>query len=86
MKKRKKNLLTRLKHKAPSVPEFTCSHIDRVIEYIANSAKSFKPITRTQAKALIKKLERLRKNNDRLRESGRYWYDACRQVLLKLLD
>ena len=60
MKKRKKNLLTRLKHKAPSVPDFTCSHIDKVIEYIANSAKSFKPITRTQAKALIKKLERLR--------------------------
>jgi hypothetical protein len=32
-------------------------------------------------KILIRKLERLRRSNEALRESGIYWYEICKDLL-----
>jgi len=39
--------------------------------------------TKTDFKKFKRGMERLRKSNDRLRDSGRYWYEACQDYYLK---
>ena len=40
---------------------------------------------RTQFKLIEKKIERLRKANEQLRESGVYWHDTCKETVRDLL-
>lgn len=82
-KRKKEKLVTRLKRLAPKVPDYTCPDIDFIIDKIENNDKGF---TRFRKKILIKKLERLRGQNDDLRELGKYWYDKFKNYIASASD
>ena len=42
-------------------------------------------LTKTQFKAIERKMEKLRIANEKLRDSGKYWHDACRETIRDLL-
>ena len=71
--------LKRLKRLAPKVPDYTCPDIDFIVDKIENNNKGF---TKFRKRILIKKLERLRAQNDDLRELGKYWYRKFKDYLL----
>ena len=75
--------IKRLKRLAPKVPDYTCPDIDFIVDKIENNDKGF---TRFRKKLLVKKLERLRIQNEQLRDSGEYWYKKCNDYLIDLLD
>ena len=71
--------LKRLKRLAPKVPDYTCPDIDFIVDKIENNNKGF---TKFRKKILVKKLERLRAQNDDLRELGKYWYRKFKDYLV----
>jgi len=73
---RKPNLKT-LKKKAPKIPDFTCPDIDHIISYVED--KDF--LNRTQLAYFKRRMEKLRDANDKLRESGIYWYEEIKKIL-----
>jgi len=75
--------IKRLKRLAPKVPDYTCPDIDFIVDKIEKNDKGF---TKFRKKLLVKKLERLRVQNESLRESGEYWYKKCKDYLIDLLD
>ena len=77
-KKRKPNLKT-LKKKAPKIPNFTCPDIDHIMEYVEKTDK----LNRTQLAYFKRRMEKLRTSNDKLRDSGIYWYDVVKDLLDK---
>ena len=81
--RKKKPLISRLKRLAPKVPDYTCPDIDFIVDKIENNDKGF---TKFRKKILVKKLERLRIQNEQLRDSGIYWYKKCKDYLIDLLD
>ena len=77
-RKRKYNLKT-LKKQAPFVPDFTCGDIDKVIREL--DCYFGVPLKRLPLYNLKRKMEKLRKANDRLRQSGIYWYEIVKDLL-----
>ena len=73
----------RLKRLAPIVPDYTCPDIDFIVDKIENNDKGF---TRFRKKILVRKLERLRVQNEQLRDSGEYWYKKLKNYLVEFLD
>ena len=69
--KRTSIIVKRLKRLAPIVPDPTCPDIDFIVDKVDNSTK---PFTRARRKTIVRKLERLRIQNEHLRELGKYWY------------
>lgn len=74
--------LKRLKRLAPKVPDYTCPDIDFVIERVEKSYKVERPISKVSLRVLERKLERLRQQNETLRESGKYWYNKFKDYFL----
>lgn len=68
--KERKKLKIRLKRLAPKVPDFTCPDIDFVLQKIEESK-----LNERTKKICKKKMERLRTQNEQLRDSGQYWYE-----------
>jgi hypothetical protein len=79
-RKRQYNLKT-LKKQAPSIPDFTCGDIDKVIREL--DCYFGVPLKRLPLYNLKRKMEKLRKANDRLRQSGVYWYELVKELLTK---
>ena len=77
-RKRQYNLKT-LKKQAPSIPNFTCGDIDKVIREL--DCYFGVPLKRLPLYNLKRKMEKLRKANDRLRQSGVYWYELVKELL-----
>ena len=75
--------LKRLKRLAPKVPDYTCPDIDFIVDKVENNDKGF---TKFRKKLLVRKLERLRLQNEQLRDSGEYWYKKCKDTLTYVLD
>ena len=75
--------LKRLKRLAPKVPDYTCPDIDFIVDKIENNDKGF---TKFRKKLLVRKLERLRIQNEQLRDSGEYWYKKLKDYLVDFLD
>ena len=42
-------------------------------------------LTKAQYDIIERKLEKLREANEKLRDSGKYWHDACRETVRDLL-
>jgi hypothetical protein len=83
-RKRKSNTAWyRVRKKAPKVPDITCPSIDELQNIIAWHADNRKLVTLSKCKSMQNKLEKLRKANEQLRDSGIYWHDACKKVLKK---
>ena len=74
---------SRIRKKAPKVPDITCPDIDYVLDKLEK--RLGKILTKTQYKLIEKKIERTRKANEQLRESGVYWHDACKETVTDLL-
>ena len=75
--------IKRLKRLAPKVPDYTCPDIDFIVDKVENNDKGF---TKFRKKLIVKKLERLRIQNEQLRDSGIYWYKKSKDYLIALLD
>ena len=75
---RKPNLKT-LKKKAPKIPDFTCPDIDHIINYVEDKDL----LNRTSLAYFKRRMEKLRDSNEKLRDSGIYWYDRIKELLSK---
>ena len=74
---------SKLRKKAPKVPDITCPAIDGVLDKLEKIIH--KNLTKAQFKIMERKMERLRLANEKLRESGIYWHDACKETVRDLL-
>lgn len=79
------NYYSRLRKKAPKVPDITCPDIDRMLDIIDKAQGKGRPLTKAKHKQIERIMERLRIANDALRESGKYWHDACKDTIRDLL-
>lgn len=75
----RKPKLRTLKRKAPKIPDFTCPDIDNIINYIDN----LDVLKRGQLYKFKRGMEKLRNSNDKLRDSGIYWYEEIKKLLDK---
>tara|TARA_B110000305_G_C18880600_1_gene377362 strand:+ start:128 stop:406 length:279 start_codon:yes stop_codon:yes gene_type:complete len=74
---------SKIRKKAPKVPDITCPAIDDVLDKLEKIID--KNLTKAQFKIMERKMERLRLANEKLRESGIYWHDACKETVRDLL-
>jgi len=77
--KRKKPNLKTLKKKAPKIPDFTCPDVDHIISYVEDKDL----LNRTQLAYFKRRMEKLRTSNEKLRDSGMYWYEEIKKLLHK---
>jgi len=77
-----KKLINRLKRLAPKVPDYTCPDIDFIIDKIETN----KGFTKFRKKLLVRKLERLRRQNEDMRELGKYWFKKFKNYMVEYLD
>ena len=83
--KTKTSYWSRIRKKAPKVPDITCPDIDKVLDIIDKAQAKYSPLTKAKHKQVERIMERLRMANDSLRESGKYWHDACKDTIRDLL-
>ena len=77
------NYWSKIRKKAPKVPDITCPAIDEVLNQLEKQiGREFK---QAKFKSTERKMEKLRKENERLRECGIYWHDACKEAVRDLL-
>ena len=76
---------SRIRKKAPKVPDITCPQIDKVLDIIDKAQEKSRPLTQAKHKQVERIMEQLRSANDALRESGRYWHDTCKETVRDLL-
>lgn len=74
---------SKIRKKAPKVPDITCPAIDSVLNRLEKQVD--RALTIKQFKTIERKLEKLRIANEKLRESGIYWHDACKETVRDLL-
>lgn len=67
------------------MPDITCPDIDKVLDIIDKAQAKYSPLTKAKHKQVERIMERLRVANDSLRESGKYWHDACKDTVRDLL-
>jgi hypothetical protein len=67
----------------PKKPHTRTTYIDSILNKLENLVG--KMLTKTQFKLIEKKMERLRVANEKLRESGIYWHDACKDTVRDLM-
>ena len=69
------NYCSKIRKKAPKVPDITCPAIDDVLNKLEKAiGKEFKD---SKFRMVERKMEKLRKENERLLVGGSYWLDAC---------
>lgn len=83
MIKKKTSPWKRIKKKAPKVPDITCPIIDDVIRKLETLRDDNKILNKTNLKAIMSKLEKIRTANELLREGGEYWYLLSKKHLSK---
>ena len=74
---------SKIRKKAPKVPDITCPDIDSILNKLENLVG--KNLNKTQFKLIEKKMERLRVANEKLRDSGVYWHDTCKNTVRDLM-
>ena len=65
------------------MPDITCPAIDSVLNKLEKLVG--RDLTKAQFKIIERKMEKLRTANEKLRESGVYWHDACKDIVRDLL-
>lgn len=78
-----KQVYSKLKRKAPKVPDITCPAIDDIINRLESLASQKKDLTQRTCNALVRKLEKLRSANEKLRDSGIYWNQSTKDIIDK---
>ena len=80
---KRSNYWGKIRRKAPKVPTITGPAIDDVLNKLEKViGKEFKL---SKFKAIERKLEKLRIANEKLRDSGKYWHDSCKETVRDLL-
>ena len=74
---------SKIRKKAPKVPDITCPNIDAILNRLEKLVG--RDLTKAQYKIIERKMEKLRVSNEKLRDSGKYWHDACRETIRDLL-
>ena len=74
---------SKIRKKAPKVPDITCPAIDDLLDKMEKLVG--KELSQSKYKSFERKLDKLRKANEQLRESGIYWHDACKEAIRDLL-
>jgi hypothetical protein len=74
---------SKIRKKAPKVPDITCPDIDAILNRLEKLVG--RALTKAQFKIMERKMEKLRTANEKLRESGVYWHDACKDTVRDLL-
>ena len=74
---------SKIRKKAPKVPDITCPNIDAILNRLERLVG--RDLSKAQFKTIERKMERLRTANEKLRDSGVYWHDACRDTVRDLL-
>jgi len=74
---------SKIRKKAPKVPDITCPAIDSILNKLEKLVG--KNLNKTQFKLIEKKIEKLRRANEQLRDSGVYWHDTCKEIVRDLL-
>ena len=74
---------SKIRKKAPKVPDITCPDIDSILNRLEKLVG--RDLTKAQFKIIERKMEKLRTANEQLRESGVYWHDACKDTVRDLL-
>ena len=77
------NYWSRIRKKAPKVPDITCPAIDDILNKLEKIIG--KELKQSKYKAIERKMEKLRVANEKLRDSGKYWHDACKETVRDLL-
>ena len=73
----------KVRKKAPKVPDITCPAIDALLDKMEKLIG--KELSLPKYKSFERKMDKLRKTNEQLRESGIYWHDACKEAIRDLL-
>ena len=81
--KKRTSYWSKIRKKAPKVPDITCPNIDAILNRLEKLVG--RDLTKAQFKIMERRLERLRTANEQLRESGIYWHDACKDTVRDLL-
>lgn len=68
------------KKQSPRVPQITCPDIDSILDLLKEQIDSCRPYTKRRHNRVSTIMERLRRANDRLRESGQYWYTIAKHL------
>jgi len=76
----KDNRIQACKDKAPKVPPNTCPYINFVQEIIEDHFKYDDSVDEHRKTTLLETLEYIRKANETLRDSSKYWYDQYKKV------
>ena len=74
---------SKIRKKAPKVPDITCPAIDDLLDKMEKLIG--KELSLPKYKSFERKMDKLRKANEQLRESGIYWHDACKKAIRDLL-
>jgi len=83
--KKKLSEWQRWKKRAPKVPDITCPDIDWIMGYLEERIQHEKKTYNQRShNTVVRRLEQLRKANEKLRESGEYWYSIAKQHLSNL--
>jgi len=77
------NYWGKVRKKAPRVPDITCPAIDDVLNQLEKLIG--KELKHGKFRAIERKMEKLRIANEKLRDSGKYWHDACKETIRDLL-
>ena len=81
--KKRTSYWSKIRKKAPKVPDITCPDIDAILNRLEKLVG--RDLTKAQFRIIERKMERLRTANEKLRESGVYWHDACKDTVRDLL-
>ena len=65
------------------MPDITCPAIDDILNQLEKVIG--KELKQSKYKAVERKMEKLRIANEKLRDSGKYWHDACKEAVRDLL-
>ena len=65
------------------MPDITCPAIDDVLNQLEKVVG--KELKQSKFRAIERKMEKLRIANEKLRDSGKYWHDACKDAVRDLL-
>ena len=74
---------SKIRRKAPKVPDITCPAIDDILNQLEKQID--KEFRHSKFKSIERKMEKLRTANEKLRDSGKYWHDACKEAVRDLL-
>ncbi|MAI83685.1 MAG: hypothetical protein CMM91_01960 [Rickettsiales bacterium] len=79
--KKERLVWSKLKKKSPKVPDITCPAIDEVIQRIEDIESGKRKLSNRALHVIIKKLEKLRTANEKLRDSGYYWHHVAKDLV-----